>query len=186
MAGRDELRLQALLLKTQGLDGAAIARALGVSKTTVYRWLDPEVYAKDLAKSRAYKRSVTGVCEDCGGVTHYNGVRTKGASAVCSACMHQRQAAERIWTREAIIVAMQAWASRHGHPPTANEWNKAAKDRSHPNARTVYCQPKAPFGSWADAVEAAGFPRPQQGHYERTPLTAARWRATRARNRVSA
>jgi hypothetical protein len=61
-------------------------------------------------------------------------------------------------TRDEIIEALQAHARENGGlPPTANEWVLMAADR--PNREDV----KREFGSWADGVEAAGFPRPRRG-----------------------
>lgn len=64
----------------------------------------------------------------------------------------------RDWTREEIIAAIQAHAAANdGFPPASTEWFINAPGR--PNATKV----KRVFGSWADAVEAAGFPRPTRG-----------------------
>lgn len=50
---------------------------------------------------------------------------------------------------------MQDWANRHGQQPSANEWHKAGPD--HPANATIAFL----FGSWNNAIEAAGFtPRP--------------------------
>lgn len=61
------------------------------------------------------------------------------------------------WTREEIIEAIQAHAREHGYPPVASEW--ALQDATRPTRDDA----KRVFGSWADAVEAAGFPRPRRG-----------------------
>jgi len=62
------------------------------------------------------------------------------------------------WTRDEITEAIQNHALQHGAPPTSTDWAKAAPGR--PSADLV----KRRFGgSWADAIVAAGFPRPLRG-----------------------
>lgn len=61
------------------------------------------------------------------------------------------------WSKEEIIAAIQKWAREHGRPPTANEWTK--RIIGYPSASTVAKH----FGSWAEGIEAAGFPRPVRG-----------------------
>lgn len=68
-----------------------------------------------------------------------------------------RRRATSSWTREQIIEAIQAHAREHGYPPVASEW--ALHDERRPSREDA----KRAFGSWADAVEAAGFPRPRRG-----------------------
>jgi len=60
------------------------------------------------------------------------------------------------WTPEAVIRAIKMWARDTGHAPTANEWAKA--DPQHPTSTTC----ARIFGSWADAIAAAGFPKPSR------------------------
>lgn len=74
---------------------------------------------------------------------------------------------KRTWTRETIIEAIQRWAHEHGAPPASTDWFKRVDD--YPSTSMV----KRLFdGSWADAVEAAGFPRPHRGG--RKPRTDGR------------
>lgn len=61
------------------------------------------------------------------------------------------------WTAEQIVAVIRAHAAEHGTPPTNNAWLKATAE--HPSGSTVY----RIFGSWASAIEAAGFPRPTRG-----------------------
>src|SRR4051794_21683112 len=64
----------------------------------------------------------------------------------------------RRWSAEAILAAIQHSAAEHGRPPTSSEWlvNRP------PGVPSVYVV-QIRFGSWANAVEAAGFPRPHLG-----------------------
>lgn len=64
---------------------------------------------------------------------------------------------QRKWTREAIVAAIRRSALENGEPPKNDQWTKAAIGR--PTSSTVAKE----FGSWADAIEAAGFPRPTRG-----------------------
>jgi len=158
-----DLREQARALYVPGVRGyVSVAKRLGVSTSTVRRWLNPEAADRDRAASRAYKAGRRGVCVDCGGETRYGGQKASGpdgCSIRCSACA---RVASRIWTAEKIIHAIQVWAAEHGRPPSAREWVRSIDGR-FPSASCVY-QHGAPFRSWADAIEAAGFPRPRPGH----------------------
>lgn len=54
-----------------------------------------------------------------------------------------------------IIKAIRAWESKHGKPPSASDWLHVSG--THPTAR----QSAKLFGSWTNALTAAGFaPRP--------------------------
>lgn len=84
------------------------------------------------------------------------------------------------WNRETIIAAIQEFARRYGRPPVATDWNVAYarsrglhskvvrfyEDGCYPHSNTVYGIPNGVFPTWADAIEAAGFRRPQPGRYE--------------------
>ena len=63
-----------------------------------------------------------------------------------------------IWTREAIICAIQRWVIEYGEPPTSKVWNGPRRPAGYPSVPTV----KERFGSWNAAIEAAGYrPRPR-------------------------
>lgn len=160
-------------LYDSGMTGTAIAERLGVGHSFVYSLLnDP-----DGARERERKSRYQGVCIDCGGPT--NGADGRGANAAqrCEKCSHAHQAeTQRIWTRETIIEAIQRFAREHGRPPLASDWNHAERGDGYPPATACYqgANPNAPFPYWADAIEAAGFPRPHVGGYERTGLAGIR------------
>jgi hypothetical protein len=70
------------------------------------------------------------------------------------------------WTGPMILDAIRAWAAVHGSPPFAWQW--AAGSQEHPAKGTVARH----FDGWANAIEAAGFPRPKRGRQpEPTPLS---------------
>lgn len=161
---RAELYAEACWWRERGFTTVAIAQLMGKRTRTVYNWF----YDPDGSKQRARRKSYEGTCADCGGVTKSDG--TKRASARCATCAAEHQHAERIWTRETIIAAIQLFARENGRPPLATEWLVGPRDRRFPPASAIYRHNgksrygrRNPFASWADAIEAAGFPRPRVG-----------------------
>ncbi len=62
------------------------------------------------------------------------------------------------WTPDTIVYAITLWHRRHNRLPLRREWEKAGED--HPSNMTV----RRVFGSWNEAIHAAGFkPRPRGG-----------------------
>lgn len=57
-----------------------------------------------------------------------------------------------LWTPQAIVEALQAWASKHGRTPSRDDWRAAT--RSNPAVETV----DRVFGTLNHALEAAGLP----------------------------
>jgi len=140
------------------------ARIVGCSPTSVRRVIDPEYAERSRVGSRATKRRRTGTCRECGGETRYSGKHGEAVSNLCLRCWRRLEQELRRWTRDTIIAAIQEWAREHGGvPPVAPEWQNASRGSRFPAAGTVYNNPSAPFASWADAIEAAGFPRPVVG-----------------------
>jgi len=60
--------------------------------------------------------------------------------------------AKRNWDRDAILVALRAWAIGHGRPPKSADWQGADPTGSRPATYRVQRE----FGTWADALRAAG------------------------------
>jgi hypothetical protein len=75
---------RAVALHAGGLSYSRIAAMLGVSATTVRRWVMPGVNERHLRQSREAKRRRTGVCATCGGPTRYSG--GSGADSVSRTC----------------------------------------------------------------------------------------------------
>lgn len=72
----------------------------------------------------------------------------------------------RAWERDDILDAIRRWDTDYGHPPTSTEWMRRVD--GYPTTTTVATR----FGSWANAVEQAGFPRPARGGVPLRPLKA--------------
>lgn len=144
------------LHREDGWGARKISQELGISGTTVRRWLNPEIDEKMRATSRKLKEKYRGVCEDCGGQTSYTGGRKgKGRSArFCQKCYNENQHG-RTWTREQIIAAIQRWEKEHGSPPSATQWIR--RGEYHPALSTIYSTSSSLFGSWSEALRAAGF-----------------------------
>lgn len=64
------------------------------------------------------------------------------------------------WTQETVVAAIKAWAEKNGRPPAQRD---ATGDSSLPSGSIA----RTACGSWADAVEQAGFPRPKIGGDQR-------------------
>lgn len=151
-----------LRLRDLGLPVHAIARELGVSRWSVLRALEPDRYHRQLARARALKEGYRGRCEECGAST--SGCNGPGkAPRLCSGCSHQKQHAERHWTAEVILDGIRRYASEHGHPPVSTlSSGQSLEPRPDylPGLIPIFRE----FGSWANAIEAAGFTRPVVGH----------------------
>lgn len=63
---------------------------------------------------------------------------------------HESTPRAKHWTKEEIIQLLQKWHAEHGLSPARNEWER---DREYPHPSTVTKH----FGSWSDAIRAAGF-----------------------------
>lgn len=138
----------------RGLSQREVAAELGVSRSTVKNILyDPEG-----TKQRARRRSYGGFCLDCGAATMSDG--TSNPSPRCGPCagaaFHPK-----VWTREAVIDAIQRSAAANGRPPTASEWIASDPINGYPPRSSVYrskTKSSAPFAKWSEALAAAGFP----------------------------
>jgi hypothetical protein len=149
-------------LREGGLLQREIQAELGISRSYVSELLDDP----DGSKSRARKDTYCGVCNRCGGPT--SGSEGRSAQPIhCAGCSRELQHEAKRWTREAVIAAIRQWNDVHGQPPKATDWNCHGRDRSYPPTSAVHRanghNPSAAFDTWADAIEAAGFPRPLVG-----------------------
>ena len=85
-------------------------------------------------KARAVKARYVGVCRGCGAYTQpRNG---KGdAYAYCKAC--HTGAIEPHWTRDGVLVAMEAWRDRYGRLHSSYEWSSTHARRRGGGARAA-------------------------------------------------
>lgn len=169
-------------LYVPGVFGAKrIADELGVPKSTILRWVNPDAAERGRASSRRVKESYRGVCATCGASTWGDGPG-RGRTE-CNACQAARIHEARYWTQARVIEAIQRYAAEHGRPPSARDWllgSHGIETDGYPNAVLVQRE----FGSWAAGIEAAGFPRPPIGAYERSPEWR-RWLSERLRRPLS-
>lgn len=113
-------RQEAARLRAAGLEVAEIGARLGVKRSTVYAYLEDP----DGAKARRRRARYVGACEDCGAPT--DGSRGPGkARRRCAACAAERSKAERWWTRERVLAALDEMEDFYGEPVRAyhvNPW----------------------------------------------------------------
>jgi hypothetical protein len=108
-------------------------------------------WCSDKCRKTKYSRP----CVDCGKPTDGSNGHGPKAPARCTVCAHRFEHESRHWTPERIVDAIQRWAAEKGSPPSASRWFKS-RPVDYPSIPTVQRE----FGSWASAIEAAGFPRP--------------------------
>jgi len=92
---------------------------------------------------------------------HLYGTRADKLVLECgqSRCVNPRHARpfqrERLYPDHVIIGALQVWGLRHGRPPSMRSWDGS------PSHAII----KLRFGSWRNALQAAGFPASDYNRY---------------------
>lgn len=142
-----ETQAEALRLLELGLNSYQVAGKLDLSPNTVLRWADPAQAVRQRHCSAEAKRRRRKQCAHCGKPIWYT-------STLCVDCSADQQRAQRRWTRELVIKAIQDWAKQHDQPPTSTEWKRASE--THPAATAIYGT-SGLFRSWNEAIQAAGF-----------------------------
>lgn len=142
---RAEKAARAAELYAQGMTGTRIAEIMGISSSHCYDLLsDPSG-----EKLRARKARYETPCAGCGRTVNSNSPPVDGQ--VCIRCAMDERT---IWTRDAIVLAIQEWADENGGiPPAANDFYRAGATDRNPSVVTVQKQ----FGTWNAAIRAAGF-----------------------------
>ena len=140
-----------LLLKAHGLNRHEIAERLGLAAQTVSTYLsDP-----DNTQREEYLRRRRATCPVCGGAMWR-------AAKQCSDCQRkERMAKQDVWSANKIIDSIRRYHAEFGCIPPARDFY--AKARDHKGEFPTQKRVDSRFGSWANAVEAAGFPRPSKG-----------------------
>lgn len=147
---RAQLLAEIAELQADGLTSREIAGRLGLGYTTIRNALaDP-----DNSKRARRRQTYQGKCLDCGATTYSDG--TSRPSPRCGPCAVE---ANRVYDRDSIIEVIREFARIHGRPPLATEWLR--RGDVEPQIYVHTCQ--TVFGSWANAIEAAGFERPKVG-----------------------
>ncbi len=143
-------------LKSARLNECQIVERLGVSRSYAYELLnDP-----DGSRARERKARYAGRCVDCGKPTNNSG---SVPPERCRQCRVAFVKANKRWTREAIILAIQSWAALYGTPPTANAWLMSVKcssrnrERFHAGSYPHTTEVGRMFGSFSAGLRAAGF-----------------------------
>lgn len=156
---------EAVRLRAAGWSVGRVADALNLPTSTAWRWLDPEYNERQKQRSRDLKETYRGTCRECGGTT--SGCNGPGRAAeLCGDCSRQKQRDNKIWTRDTVLDAIRRFAAEHGRPPTAYEW-LYRPGPGYPYVNSVMGSGNQPFAKWADAIQAAGFPRPGYGRRTR-------------------
>lgn len=165
-------------LRERGLMLQQIADRLGISRQFVSDLLNDPDRSRQRVRRERYRRACPGWRRECGALMDGSNGNGPSASRLCVECDRLRIHDERKWTAETVVDAIQRFAEEHGRPPFATEWVHADPVNGYPCSRACYrsthdANKSAPFAKWADAVEAAGFPRPEPGKYERTAKHAS-------------
>lgn len=125
---------------------------------------------------RCRKTKYSVPCVDCGEPLNGSDGRGPNAPMRCVLCSGRWNGSERkVWTRAAIVLAMQEWAAEYGDAPAMPDWDptqaeiindSARADRFRaaagrwPTTTTVFKE----WRSWNTALVAAGFqPRAPHG-----------------------
>jgi hypothetical protein len=171
---RVALASRAVALRETGATAREIAASLGVSRSYASAlYTDPDGSRDKKRRARYYL-----ACPVCGG--RMGSAQLWGAGKAPERCYGCRKAFEReqkVWTRERVVDAIRRFAAENGRPPVSTEWSHSDRGDGYPALTSVYqnsASPNAPFRSWADAIEAAGFDRPRVGGYRRSEETLRR------------
>lgn len=170
-----ERAVDVAVLRREGLTYAAIGARLGISPQYVGQLLrDPTG-----ERERARKANYGGVCGSCGARTDGSNGRAK-APKLCAACAAAKQHAGRRWTREAVLAEIRRFYDLNGRKPNSSEWLRGNPHDGSPYVDVSTVQRE--FGSWNNAIRAAGLPTDKPGKYIRTAET--RRRMSEAQRRI--
>lgn len=169
---RAERHTQVCALKECGLTFDQIAARLGLAKSTV----TDAYYDPTGEKARARKRRRFGHCVDCGVKVYNSGSEPHKRCIHCSTAhtkrLDRRRAAARrsrrkgrVWSDEAIVNLLRSVGDNGVLTIAAYEdYRREMPKGTMPSTATITNR----FGSWNDAMTAAGHPRMRRGPYNGT------------------
>ena len=167
---RADMAEMALALHAEGASKLEIAAILGISRSYAYELVHDPAGDKVAARRRSYQRP----CPKCGGMMSGCNAHGPRAPKLCTDCAITERREMKVWTHEALIEAIRAFAAKYGRPPGAQDWNPPmarAKGRDDTADRFYVdaCWPHAgivqkEFGSWNAGIKAAGFRALKSGH----------------------
>lgn len=158
---------QAHALLAEGLTRREAGERMGLRRSALYDLINDPDRKKRGARRARYRKP----CPQCGRLM--DGTAGPNSSPkLCGACYAAKLKAERRWTPEAIVAALQAFAAAAGRTPSADDTRPTApsvRARLVP-ARLAELDADLPtlpqqsavcreFGTWAAAIDAAGLPR---------------------------
>src|ERR1044072_7197103 len=143
-----ELVTVARWMRREGRTINEIAETIGVSYKTVWDWLDDS----DGHKARKRKERYDRVCSICGGRASGSTPSRAKEVPVCKDCAVDHYAT---WTDERILQAIRQWVADHNEVPSASDFQKAKAIGPASVPSAVQAQNR--FGTWNNAVKAAGF-----------------------------
>jgi len=179
---------EAQRMRAEGMLLREIGAHFGVSTKTIDGWLHDADGVKQATRTAASAERCAGTCKHCGAATTGSRGRAN-APERCRSCAYEEDA---VWTRAALIFAIQEWAHEHGEPPAMHDWNPhTARHYLHDETRArrfeeadgawPWCTYVVRvFGTWNAGIEAAGFaPRATGGgDGNQARLRSVRERAT--------
>lgn len=129
----------------------------------------PSPRERKWCSGRCRKTQYASSCVDCGAPT--SGSEGRKATPLCLTCANVRSGDRaKIWTPDAVILAIQEWAAAYGEPPASKDWNpwharqilgdeeRAARFESACGQWPSFQTTLREFGgSWNAAIRAAGF-----------------------------
>lgn len=145
---RAENALRCRALRSLGLLEREIAAQTGLSRSYVNALLNDPNGDNDKSRKDRYR----GVCESCGARTDGSNGRAL-APKLCISCSTAEQHEQRHWTQERIVEALQQVAHQTGVQPAAQEFLYGM----HPGFQSVPSMAIREFGTWREAMKAAGF-----------------------------
>lgn len=98
-----QTRDRAVAMRADGMEYGAIGQALGVPKSTVYRWCNAEAAERQRQASLAAKRKRKTPCPSCGQLVDYT-----RPGALCEHCVDEARYGQR--RRRVIALSIDGWS----------------------------------------------------------------------------